>query len=132
VAEQTARRHTGGVPGLPGPGRYRLNGSGRAIGGLRSDFPNVVWTYRADADDCIGLATDAGELHLPHSTAFAASSTPAEFDSPAGEWTRNSTLEVSLKVVNGNPMLNDGVDAFFDDIVLEPSLGDVIFADGFD
>jgi hypothetical protein len=117
---------------LPGPGRYRLNGSGRAIGGLRSDFPNVVWTYRADADDCIGLATDAGELHLPHSTAFAASSTPAEFDSPAGEWTRNSTLEVSLKVVNGNPMLNDGVDAFFDDIVLEPSLGDVIFADGFD
>jgi hypothetical protein len=39
---------------------------------------------------------------------------------------------VSLKVVNGNPMLNDGVDAFFDDIVLEPSLGDVIFADGFD
>jgi hypothetical protein len=124
---------------LPGPGRYLLNGSGRTVGSLGATRDLVVlnWAFRSDGGEGCesGAAVRSGDLALSSSTAWQRAATPAEIVVDAAEWTVDSSITVTLVVVDRGVSGTPTAVGWFDDIVLDagtPTTTDPLFSDGFE
>lgn len=124
---------------LPGPGRYKLNGWGRSSGvpAINRDSAVLRWDLRlSGGEGCVdGPIVASGDHVLGSSTAWNRPANPAMIDIGEADWTWQSSITVSLVVIDnglvGQP--SNSAIAWFDGIRLEvESLDDVIFADGFD
>lgn len=119
---------------IPGPGTYQLTGFGYGIGfGFQRDSVRLNWKYRANpgGEACTGAITGQGDLYLPGSSTWGAPLFPAIIGVPPGEWTRNSSVEVTL-AVHENGVAVGFTSGFFDGVALEPLGDDSIFADDFE
>ena len=120
---------------IPGPANYQLSGFGYGVGfGLQRDSVRLHWKFRSNpgGEACNGPVNAEGNLFLPNSSTWGTPAVPAIFASPANQWTRSSSVEISL-IVHENGVTTVGATAgHFDNIVLQPLVDDTIFVDGFD
>ena len=120
---------------IPGPGDYQLTGSGYGGGtGVTRDSVRLHWSLRTNpgGEICSGSTAAEGDLGLPGSSTWGTPLVPALISVPQNEWTRNSSVEVTLVVHENGTSTVGATVGHFDDIRLEQALDDVIFADGFD
>ncbi|SDD53830.1 hypothetical protein [Aquimonas voraii] len=122
---------------LPGPGRYALNGWGRSVGATISTRDSVLlhWQLRHNGgENCTqGNADVSGDHFLTSSASWTQPATPADIQLPDVAWTPNSSLTVSLVVVDVGVTSPAAINGWFDGISLAVSpLGDALFGDGFE
>ena len=120
---------------IPAPGDYQLTGSGYGGGfGVTRDNARLHWKYRVNpgGETCSGSTAAEGDLGLPGSSTWGTPLVPALISVAQNEWTRNSSVEVTLVVHENGLSVVGATVGHFDNIRLEPALDDVIFADGFD
>lgn len=121
---------------LPGPGRYLLNGRGRAGGNTIAtrDYAVLAWEFRRDgAEQCnFGSPNRSGELTVGSGTSWGQAGTPAAIEVTTPDWTANSSISITLVAVDGGVTSPRSISAWFDGITLEVDAGDTIFANGFD
>jgi hypothetical protein len=120
---------------LPGPGVYGINGWSRVPGAttMSRDYARIRWIFRRDAADCAGAITSEGNHYLARSAAWS-QAVEAQIPIAPGDWTFNSTIEISLEVLDGDLVGTNAVDAWFDDISLRVIGLEVpaVFRDGFE
>lgn len=125
---------------LPGPGRYLLNGTGKAVSNRVDNRDPVAlhWQLRHDGGEACtaGVPMREGDHVLAITNAWNRPTQPAIIDINAVEWTRNSSIAVTLLVTdNFVSVANRGVLGWFDDVALQltaiPAPG-LPFADGFE
>lgn len=113
---------------VPGPTRYLLNGWARVQ--TTTNDASLRWEFRRDgAEACtIGNADRSGLLSLSTSTAaWTQAVNAAAIDVPPSEWTRNSSITITLVTGGRDPA------GWFDGVTLVPTAGvDRIFADDFE
>lgn len=123
---------------LPGPGRYRLNGRGRAGGNtmITRDYAVLAWEFRrTGTEPCnFGPADAFGELTVGSGTSWGQAAAPAIINVGPADWSPTSSITVSLVAVDGGIVGPPSVtlSAWFDGITLEVDGSDVIFADDFE
>lgn len=122
---------------LPGPGRYALNGWGRSVGATISTRDAVLlnWQLRHNGgESCTqGIADASGDHFLTSSASWTQPANPAEIQLPEAAWTPNSSLTVSLVVVDVGVTSPPAINGWFDGIGLTVSpIGNALFADGFE
>lgn len=124
---------------LPGPGRYLLNGSGRTVGsvGATRDLVILRWAFRRDGGEgCEAGAIDrTGDLGISSSTGWQRAPVPAEILVDETEWTIDSSLTITLVVLDRGVSGTPTAVGWFDDITLDagsPVTVDALFADGFE
>lgn len=121
---------------LPGPGRYRLNGYGMTqfATTLHRDSVVLNWALRRDGtEQCdIGPIDASGDHLLTRGNAWFRPAEPAVIELPAEAWTPNSSLTVSLVMIDAGIAFPAQVQGWFDEITLEAqSLDNGVAADGF-
>jgi hypothetical protein len=120
---------------LPGPAQYLLNGWGRSIGSnaFYRDTVLLHWEFRSNGGDACnaGSPTSEGDHILTRLDTWTQPAIPASIDVPAAQFTNNSSITVSLVVVDNSIQVPHDVVGWFDGITLEPR-GDAIFRNGFD
>jgi hypothetical protein len=125
---------------LPGPGRYLLNGYGRAATnpiGSR-DPVGLHWEFRADGGEACsaGLATRSGDHVLATLDAWTRPQVPATIDVTEAEWSSNSSITIRLYVQEVGVQLTPSVQGWFDGITLDatalPEDSGLPFRDGFE
>lgn len=122
---------------LPGPGRYRLNGWGRSGIGTPATRDAVLlhWVLRHDGGEACdtGPPNASGEHFLTTANAWTRPELPAEIAISAADWRNNSSLVVSLVVIDRGTTAPPTATGWFDGITLEFfGLDDVILSDGFE
>ncbi len=122
---------------LPGPGRYALNGWGRSVGATISTRDSVLlhWQLRHNGGEgCTqGSADASGDHFLTSSTSWTQPATPAEIQLAEAAWTPDSSLTVSLVVVDVGITNPPAINGWFDGISLAVSpIGSELFRDGFE
>ncbi len=121
---------------LPGPGRYKLNGWGHAVGATMATRDGIVlgWEYRrSGGEECNAGPPDASGNHfLGSSNAWTHPASPALIDVSAADWTHTSSITVILVVNDLGTTFPASVAGYFDGITLEVDAGDLIFANGFE
>ncbi len=122
---------------LPGPGRYALNGWGRSVGDTISTRDSVLlhWQLRQNGGEgCTQGNPDAsGDHFLTASASWTQPATPAEILLPEAAWTPNSSLTISLVVVDVGVTIPPTINGWFDGINLAVSpIGSDLFRDGFE
>jgi hypothetical protein len=110
---------------LPGPGRYALNGYGRAAANPIGSRDQVLlnWEFRSDGGEACnaGIATRGGDHLLATLEAWNRPANPAVIEVTAAEWTRNSSINIALVVVDVGVQVQPQVLGWFDAITLEPA-----------
>lgn len=122
---------------LPGPGRYALNGWGRSVGATVSTRDSVLlhWQLRHNGGEgCTqGNADASGDHFLTSSASWTQPATPAEIQLAEAAWTPNSSLTVSLVVIDVGVTVPPAINGWFDGIHLAVSpIGNDLFRDGFE
>jgi len=121
---------------LPGPGRYLLNGWGRAGAGplVNRDYTLLHWELRHDGGGGCngGPAVASGDHGLGSSSSWSRPGNPAVIDvSPSG-WTWQSSINVMMVVIDNGITAPPRVTGWFDGITLDVEGSDAIFADDFE
>ena len=121
---------------LPGPGRYRLTGFGRSVGGsiTTRDQLYLQWQLRHDGGaGCNGGAANGqGSLFLSANSGFVSPATPAEIEITPAQWTRNTSLVVALAVTDVGVVAPSNAVGYFDAISITPLEPDPVFVDSFE
>jgi hypothetical protein len=125
---------------LPGPSVYRLNGSGLSTGLIGSrDTVLLQWEYRRNGGPgCTAGAPDASGDHvLGTATSWTRPVEPALIEVPESEWNHQSSITISLVVIDNAQTFPRRVTGWFDHVTLEPGgevppRPDFIFRDGFE
>lgn len=111
---------------LPGPGRYLLDGHGRSGSGfgVQADAVVLNWELRRDGgENCIaGLPDASGDLFITRANTWTHAAAPAEIFVPASMWTTNTSVMVSLVMVDSGIGWPRQVDGWFDAIFLGTEL----------
>lgn len=107
---------------LPGPGEYFLNGWGKAVGLTQAsrDKLYLQWQFRSDGGEaCTDGAPQREDNHfLTSSSTWTQPAAPAWIVVSDAEWTHNSSISVSLRVVDTGVTSPSSVMGYFDDIRL--------------
>jgi len=124
---------------LPGPGRYSLNGFGRA--GSTGGFPPPVldttqlrWELRHNGGEgCTGGTLAASGAHVLSIGGWNRPANAAVFDVSPADWTVQSSLVVNLAVIESSTTHPANAEGWFDGITLEVgSSEDTMFRNGFE
>jgi len=120
---------------LPGLGTYALNGWGRGTGTMvtAGDIAELYWEYRkSGGEGCANGAPDAsGTKILSSGNSWSRPTTPAYIEVTAQDWTRTSSIAVTLVAVE-NGVSGAPTNAWFDGVTLGIEGDDTIFANGFE
>lgn len=107
---------------LPGPGTYSLEAWGRS-GGTRREQDEVIlkWEVRTDGQGLCdaGPPDVAGDLPLAVSPGWTRPNAPAAISVREGDWTVNSSLKISLDVVDVGIFRPRNATGWFDGIRLD-------------
>jgi len=123
---------------LPGPGRYRLSGQafGSGADALTRDRVSLQWTLRLDTggETCTGAIAAEGTVDFNNTASWSAPPVPGFIDVAPSQFTRNTHVEVLLRVREGSLNVNATTTGQFDGIVLlaDDSNVDALFANGFE
>jgi len=124
---------------LPGPGLYTLTTFGKTEFGPTAQRDSVVlqWEFRRDgSEQCDGgPADDAGDLLVTRQSTFSDPASPAVISVPPADFTPNSSITVSLVVIDNGLTVPRRATGWFDvvSLALTPfEAGDELFADGFE
>lgn len=123
---------------LPGPGRYRLSGQafGSGADALTRDDVSLQWTLRLDTggETCAGAIAAEGTVDFSNTASWSAPPVPGLIDVAPSQFTRNTHVEVLLRVREGSLNVNATTTGQFDGIVLlaDDLNVDALFANGFE
>lgn len=122
---------------LPGPGRYRISGSGKAGGNTMAtrDYAILGWEFRRyGTASCNGGAPDTfGELTLGSGSSWGHPAQPAAIEVREQDWNTSSSITLRLIAEDGGVNSPRSISAWFDGITMDvESLADRIFANGFE
>lgn len=121
---------------VPGPGLYALNGWGRAgAGGIGNrDYVYLNWEFRGNGgESCTSGIVDAGGDHfLSNSSNWTRPANPGLIDVPQSTWTVDSSITVTMVVVEFGVTSPPTTIGWVDGVTLEPVVDDTIFRNGFD
>jgi hypothetical protein len=121
---------------LPLPGTYRLNGHARSAGSLPGISVRTTllhWEFRRDGgESCTSGAPNAsGDLPITSSTGWTTAAAPAVIAVPGSEWTRNSSISVSMVMAGSGLTPPSTLRGWFDRIRLTLD-SDTLFRDSFE
>jgi hypothetical protein len=120
---------------LPGPGRYALSAYARVPGSnaMLRDYARLDWTFRSNDASCSATPTAQGSHVLARSSSWSLGP-PAFIDVAPDAWTSNSTIQLVMRVSDGNPLPESTIDAYFDAVRLVPAELEAseMFRDGFE
>ncbi len=120
---------------LPLPGNYKLNGFARTTGGtaVSGQAARLQWELRHDGTEACttGAVNAQGDLNITGGTAWARAANPATIAISPQDFTRNSSITVSLVMVATGVTFPPGMHGWFDDITLTLDL-DALFSNGFE
>jgi hypothetical protein len=121
---------------VPWPATYALNAKTLTRIFNFDQYPDsaiVHWRLRANSIDCTGPITGEGDVPFSAATGWHVSQFPAEILVTPQLWNSRTTLQITLDVAqNPNDPALSGLFARFDDVLLQYSDIDKIFADGFE
>ncbi len=121
---------------VPWPAIYSLNAKTLTRIFNFDQYPDsaiVHWRLRANSIDCTGAITGEGDVPFSAATGWHVSQFPAEISITPQLWNFRTTLEITLDVAqNPNDPDLSGLFARFDDVLLQYSDIDKIFADDFE
>jgi len=123
---------------LPSPGIYQLTGFGQTTfaPAVQRDSVILMWQLRLDGNEqCdVGPVDASGDLLLTRLNNWAAPPLPAVIPVAPGAWTSNSSITVTLVMVDAGLSVPAVVQGWFDGISLTVTLfdQDELFADGFE
>ncbi|MBL0163825.1 MAG: hypothetical protein IPP82_09350 [Xanthomonadales bacterium] len=123
---------------VPWPGNYTLaaRGFSRADGSvIFPDTPALNWRLRYNSHNCTGSIDFEGDLLLPGNIGWNSPQAPALITVPESNWGFQTTLEISLGVLQNfnDPAAQNSLFARLDNVVLHyQDDADVIFRNGFE
>jgi len=126
---------------LPGPATYALNGWSLSPGivGAGRDHLSLRWRFRRDGGEgCTGGSADLEGNHiLPRQNVWATAATASLIEVLPQQWTRNSSIEITMIVSEGSDVSPHNLTGYFDGISLvvagdDPQPFHPLLSDGFE
>jgi len=119
---------------IPGPDTYSLNGSARAVDGPSSvrDTMAIAWVLHRGAN-CSGAVIAQGVKPLGSTSAWSRPTTRAVITVAPVDWTRDTSLLLTLRVGETSQVAGATTNGWFDRITLDDFVTDnQLFSNGFE